>query len=112
MSAPQDDSGALKTASYAAYNEAVIAAFRTLSASITEYFEERHELYANEFLEVPRNFRPLGDYERTLRVQRLTLRLALQTAEMLERNITNGAGPPVPMNGSGDDAHQPAGMAS
>ena len=112
MSTAESDIEALRAASYAAYSEAVITAFRALSASITEYFEEHHERYANEPLEVPRNFRPLRDYERTLRVQKLTLRLALKTAELMERNIANGAEPPVPMNGPAADARPSVGMAS
>jgi hypothetical protein len=47
MFIPEDHSVLLKKASYAAYNEAVKAAFRTLSASITEYLSEHRELYDN-----------------------------------------------------------------
>jgi hypothetical protein len=109
MSAAESDIGALRTASYAAYSEAVITAFGALSASITEYFEEHHELYANEPLDVPRNFRPLRDYERTLRVQKLTLRLALKTAELMERDMANGT-EPVRMNFPAADTCPSAGM--
>jgi hypothetical protein len=112
MSDADSDIGALRAAAYTAYSEAVIIAFRTLSASITEYFEEHHELDASEPLEVPRNFRPLRDYERTLRVQQLTLRLALKTAELMERDMANGAEPPVPVNCPAANARPSLGMVS
>lgn len=98
MFTPEDGSDILKKASYAAYNEAVKAAFRALSDAITGYFDEHRELYGNEVLDVPHNFRPLKDYQRALRIQKLTLRLALKTAESSEhdaalRDQTNGHRP-------------------
>jgi hypothetical protein len=88
MSTPEDYSENLKAASYAAYNEAIRAAYRTLSDLITEYFSGNREIYDHETLEIPSNFRPLKDYERTLKIQQLTLRLALKTAD---RNNLQGA---------------------
>lgn len=95
----EDHDEILKKASYAAYNEAIRVAFMTLSDLITEYFSQHRELYDNEILDVPPNFRPLKDYERTLKVQNLTLRLVLRTAEQSDHNAAIGAGLPVPMNG-------------
>ena len=80
----ENDNGALKKACYAAYHESVRHAYKVLSNSITEYFEGHSELYANETLNVPRNFRPLNEYERALKVQKLTLALALRTVELRE----------------------------
>jgi hypothetical protein len=85
----ENDSGALKKACYAAYHESVRHAYKVLSDSITEYFEGHAELYANENLDVPRNFRPLKEYERTLKVQKLTLALALRTVELRESEGPN-----------------------
>jgi hypothetical protein len=53
MFTPEDESEIVKKASYAAYNEAIKAAFRTLSDSITEYLAEHRELYNDEILDVP-----------------------------------------------------------
>jgi hypothetical protein len=97
----EDHSEILKKASYTAYNEAIRVAFMTLSNSITEYFAEHHDRYDNEILVVPPNFRPLKDYERTLKIQNLTLRLVLRTAEQSDHNVAIGAGLPVRMNGRG-----------
>src|ERR1700680_4811747 len=91
----EDDSGHAENASYAAYNEAVKAAYRTLSASLTDYFSENLELHKNEILEVPEHFRPLKDYERALKIQKLALRLALRTAQLSEHKVSNSIGLPV-----------------
>jgi len=56
MFTPDADSGILKKASYAAYNEAIKDTFRTLSASIAEYPAERREIYDNEVIDVPHKF--------------------------------------------------------
>ena len=101
MFASEDDSGHAENASYAAYKEAVRAAYKTLSDLITEYFEEHREFYDDEVLDVPVNFRPLKDYERTLKIQKLTLRLALRTAELSQHKIANSLGLPVHTNGRG-----------
>jgi hypothetical protein len=100
MITPEDDSDTLRKASYAAYTEAVRGAYRVLSNSITEYFDERRKLHDNEILHVPENFRPLKDYERTLKIQNLTLRLALGTAELNEQDVVNSIRLPVHANGS------------
>ena|ERR1700733_6466638 len=101
MPTSEEDSELLKKASYAAYNEAVKAAFRTLSDSIAGYLAEHRELYDNEILDVPNNFRPLKDYERTLRIQELTLRLVLKAAELSEPKLANGMETSVHANGRG-----------
>jgi hypothetical protein len=101
MFTPEDHSEILKKASYAAYNEAIRAAFMTLSDLITEYFSEHRDLYDNEILDVPPSFRPLKDYERTLKIQNLTLRLVLRTAEQSDHKVAIGAELPVLMNGRG-----------
>jgi hypothetical protein len=88
MFTPEDDSDILKKASYAAYSEAVKAAYRTLADAIAGYLDEHRELYNNEALDVPHNFRPLKDYQRALRIQKLTLRLALKAAEPSEHDVT------------------------
>ena len=44
MIAPEDNSGHTGNASYAAYNEAVKAAYKTLADLITAYFEEHSEI--------------------------------------------------------------------
>jgi hypothetical protein len=97
----ENDSGALKKACYAAYHESVRQAYKVLSDSITEYFEGRAELYANETLDVPRNFRPLKEYERALKVQKLTLTLALRTVELRESEEPNSVALPFRSNGNG-----------
>jgi hypothetical protein len=97
----EDDSGALIKACYAAYHEAVRHAYKVLSDSTTEYFEEHAELYANETLNVPRNFRPLNEYERALKVQKLTLALALRTVELRESEGPNSVALPLRSNGNG-----------
>src|SRR5580698_9122489 len=99
MLTPEDDSEIVKKASYAAYNEAVRTAFRTLADSIAEYFFEHRELYNNEVLDVPCNFRPLKDYERALKIQKLTLQLTLKAAELNEHKAANSAATPVHPNG-------------
>jgi hypothetical protein len=101
MFASDADNEILKNASYAAYNEAVKTAFRTLSESITEYFSQHHELSGADALDVPNNFRPLKDYERTLKIQKLTLRLALKTADLSEQKVANSAELIVCTNGHG-----------
>jgi len=101
MFASEDENEILKNASYAAYNEAAKTAFRTLSEAITEYFAEHQELYRTDVLDVPNNFRPLKDYERTLKIQKLTLRLALKTADLSEQKVASSAEPFVSANGHG-----------
>jgi hypothetical protein len=91
----ENDNGALKKACYAAYHESVRHAYKVLSDSLTEYFEEHAELYANETLNVLRNFRPLNQYERTLRVQKLTFALACRTVELRESEGPNSVAPPL-----------------
>jgi hypothetical protein len=85
MLASEDDSGMLKRASYAAYTDAVKTAYRTLADSVTQYFDERRD--DREILDIPNNFRPLKDYERTMKIQKLTLQLALQTADQIEQTF-------------------------
>jgi hypothetical protein len=99
MFTSEDNSEILRKASYAAYDEAIKAAFRTLSASIAGYLAEHRELYDNEVIDVPRNFRPLKDYERTLRIEELTLRLALKVVGVSEHKVANNIGTPVCTNG-------------
>ncbi len=101
MIASEDNSGYAGNASYAAYGEALKAAYKTLADLITDYFEENPEFYNNEAPDVPVNFRPLKDYERTLKIQKLTLRLALRTAELSQHKIANSIGLPVHTNGRG-----------
>jgi hypothetical protein len=101
MFASEDDSGHAENASYAAYNEAVKAAYKTLADMITAYFEENPKFYNDEVPEVPSSFRPLKDYERTLKIQKLTLRLALRTAALSQHTIANSIGLPVHTNGQG-----------
>jgi hypothetical protein len=101
MFTPEDDRELLKKASYAAYSDAVKSAFRILSDSIAGYLAEHRELYDDDVLDVPHNFRPLKDYERTLRIQELTLRLALKVAELSEHKVANSIGTPVHANGHG-----------
>jgi hypothetical protein len=91
MVASEDDTGMLRTACYAAYEEAIRAAYRTLSSSIAEYFDENPEIFHAEILSVPRTFRPLKEYEKALKIQQLALRLALRVAN----NLTNNAEPQV-----------------
>jgi len=101
MFASEDDSGHAENASYAAYNEAVKAAYKTLADQITAYFEEHPKFFNDEVLDVPGSFRPLKEYERTLRIQKLTLRLALRTAALSQHQIANSIGLPVHTNGHG-----------
>jgi hypothetical protein len=108
MFTPEDESEIVKKASYAAYNDAIKAAFRILSDSIAEYFDEHRELYNEEILDVPRNFRPLKDYERTLRIQKLALQLTLQVAERNQHEATNSAAKLIPPNGGGRLPVEPA----
>ena len=99
MFAPEDENEIAKKASYAAYSEAIKTAFRTLADSITEYLSEHREFYADENLNLPHNFRPLKDYQRTLRIQKLTLQVTLN--ELNEHKAANSAATPVPPNGRG-----------
>ena len=101
MFTSEDSSGHAENASYAAYHEAIKAAYKTLADSIAEYFSEYPELYDSEILDVPINFRPLKDYQRTLKIQKLSLRLALRTAELSEHKVANSMGLPIHMNGRG-----------
>jgi hypothetical protein len=97
----EDDRGEAEGASYAAYNEAVRAAYKALADLITEYFEEHPELYNKEVLDVPVNFRPLRDFERTLRIQKLTLHLAIRAAERSQHRARSSTGPSDQANGRG-----------
>jgi hypothetical protein len=108
MFTPEEENEIVKKASYAAYNDAIKAAFRTLSDSIAEYLAEHRELYDEEILDVPRNFRPLKDYERTLRIQKLTLQITLQAAERNQHKAANSTATPVPPNGGGRLPVEPA----
>ena len=99
MFASEDDLRHAEHASYAAYNEAVKVAYRTLADLITDYFDEHRELYNNETLDIPINFRPLKDYERTLKIQKLTLRLALKTAGQSPPETAGGIALPAHANG-------------
>jgi hypothetical protein len=108
MFTPEDESEIVKKASYAAYTEAIKAAFRTLSDSISEYLVEHRELYDDEILDVPRNFRPLRDYERTLRIQKLTLQLTLEAAERNQHKAGSSAATLAPPNGGGRLPVEPA----
>jgi hypothetical protein len=101
MFTSEDDSRHAENAAYAAYDEAVKAAYRTLSGLLTEYFSENPQLYKNDILEVPENFRPLKDYERALKIQKLALRLALGTVQLSEHKIANGIGLPAHASGRG-----------
>ena len=101
MFASEDDNEILKNASYAAYNEAAKTAFRTLSESIAEYFSEHREIYGAGVLDVPNNFRPLNDYKRTIKIQKFTLRLALNAAYLSEQKVASSAEPFVSANGHG-----------
>jgi hypothetical protein len=100
-----NDSGALRKACYAAYHESVRNAYKVLSDSITEYFEGRADLYVNETLNVPRNFRPLNEYERTLKIQKLTLTLALRTVELREFEEPNSVALPSRSIGNSSTPH-------
>jgi hypothetical protein len=97
----EDETNMLQKASYAAYDEALRAAYRALSSSITDYFEENPELYAKEALGVPRNFRPLREYERTLKIQKLTLQLAIRTSKLRECDVPDSAELKVYTDGKG-----------
>jgi len=108
MFTPEDESEIVKKASYAAYTEAIKAAFRTLSDSISEYLVEHRELYDDEILDVPRNFRPLRDYERTLRIQKLTLQLTLDAAERNQHKAASSAATLAPPNGGSRLPVEPA----
>lgn len=90
-----------RNAAYAAYTEAVRDAHKILSDSITSYFDEHRELYRAEIVVMPETFRPLKDYERSLKIQNLTLRLALGTAELSDTKVANNVGKPVHANGHG-----------
>jgi hypothetical protein len=107
-----NDSGALRKACYAAYHESVRNAYKVLSDSITEYFEGRADLYVNETLNVPRNFRPLNEYDSTLKIQKLTLTLALRTVELRESEGPNSVTLPFQSNGNGSTPHIGAGNVS
>jgi hypothetical protein len=97
---PESDSEAVKTACYAAYHESVRSAYKLLSDSIIEYFTEHPELYRNQTLAVPPNFRPLNEYRRTLRVQKLTLTLALGIVELSGTKVLQNVEQPFHANGS------------
>jgi hypothetical protein len=101
MFSTEEEIGHARDAPYAAYNEAVKAAYKTLADLITAYFDEYPKLYDDEVLDVPVNFWPLRDYARTLKIQKLTLRLALKTAELSQRKIADSMGLPVHANGCG-----------
>jgi hypothetical protein len=101
MFTSEDDRGHAAKASYAAYDEAVRVAYKTLADLITDYFEEHPEFYKNEVLDIPINFRPLKDYERTLKIQKLTLHLTLKTAELSQHGVANSMGLAVHTNGCG-----------
>jgi len=96
MLATEDNSRHAINASYAAYNDAVKAAYRALSDLIADYFDQHRELYNAQDLEVPANFRPLKEYERALKIQELTLRLAIRTAELGQHETL-----PIQSNGLG-----------
>jgi hypothetical protein len=108
MFAPEDENEIVKKASYAAYSEAIKAAFRTLADSITEYLTENRELYDDENLNLPHNFRPLKDYQKTLRIQKLTLQVTLNAAELNERKAADSAATLAPPNGSSRSPVAPA----
>jgi hypothetical protein len=108
MFAPEDENEIVKKASYAAYSEAIKAAFRALADSIAEYLTEHRELYADENLNLPHNFRPLKDYQRTLRIQKLTLQMTLNAVELNEHKTANSAATLVPPNGRGRSPVLPA----
>ena len=108
----KNDDKALKKACYAAYHESVRDAYKVLSDSITEYFEGHAEFYANETLIIPHNFRPLNEYERTLKVQKLTLALALRTVELREFEGPNSVAVPFQSKGNGSTPHISAGNVS
>ena len=112
MTDTENDGGALKKACYAAYHKSVRNAYKVLSDSITEYFEGHSELYANETLNVPRSFRPLKEYERNLRIQKLTLALALRTVELRKSEGPNSVALPFQSNGNGSTPHIGAGDVS
>src|SRR5205823_8913580 len=88
-----------RNAAYAAYTEAVKDAHKVLSDSIMSYFEEHRELYDTEIVVMPKTFRPLKEYERSLKIQNLTLRLALGTAGLSDTKVANNVGEPVHANG-------------
>jgi hypothetical protein len=90
-----------RNAAYAAYTEAVKDAHKILSDSVTCYFEEHRELYDAEIVVMPKTFRPLKDYERSLKIQNLTLRLALRAAGLSDTKVANNIGEPVHANGHG-----------
>jgi hypothetical protein len=101
MFTPEEENEIVRKASYAAYNDAIKAAFRTLADAVAEYLAQHRELYDDEILDVPRNFRPLKDYERTLRIQKLSLQMTLQAAERNQHKAANSAATPVLPNGGG-----------
>jgi hypothetical protein len=98
MLASEDHGEVLKRASYPAYTDTVETAHRTLSDSVSRYVDEHREFYDRETLDFPINFQPLKDYERTLTIQKLTLQLALRTADQIEHKSAtvsaNGHNPP------------------
>jgi hypothetical protein len=107
MLVSEDDGEALKRASYAAYTDAVKTAYRTLSDSVAQYFNEHREFYERETLDVPINFRPLKDYERAMKIQKLTLQLALRTADQIEHKLAT-----FPANGHNPSSVTPAASRS
>jgi len=99
MSYTEDDGGTLQKACYAAYSDALRGAYKTLSEAISQYFDEHRDLYRDRDFDVPQNFRPLKDYERTLKIQGVTLRLALKAAEMGEYGVPKNAEISIHTNG-------------
>jgi hypothetical protein len=99
MSYTEDDGEIFQKACCAAYSDAIRGAYKTLSDSISQYLDENRDLYGSRVFDVPRNFRPLKDYERTLKIQRVTLRLALKAAEMGEYDVPNNSAISIHTNG-------------
>jgi hypothetical protein len=99
MSYTEDDGETLQKACCAAYSDAIRGAYKILSDSISQYFDENRDFYRSRIFNVPQNFRPLKDYERTLRIQRVTLRLALKAAEMGEYDVPDNPEISIHTNG-------------
>jgi hypothetical protein len=99
MSYTEDDSETIRKACCAAYSDAIRGAYKTLSDSISQYFDENRNLYGIGDFDIPLNFRPLKDYERTLKIQRATLRLALKAAEMAEYDVPKNSAISIHTNG-------------
>jgi hypothetical protein len=101
----QDDRGHDEQASQRAYDEAVKVAYNTLASAVTDYFDEYRSVLKNENFNIPENFRPLRDYERTMRIQKFVLRLALKTAASAEYGVTSDG---VDLTGYANDHRSPA----